>query len=293
MAILFGSIFSDSIVGTFGNDEIYAFEGNDVIFGGIGNDFTNGGLGFDIMDYSFLGEPVTLLPGGFIDKNGLGTDQIFSVEGIIGAVGEFNVIDGSSGNGITSFSIDLSQNSLTVNDIPGLGALSFYVENFVDVIGTPNGDTIIGDDADNIISGQEGNDLLLGGDGNDIVIGGSGEDFISGTNVVSGGFGEIDTLTGGGGADVFALGDDIGGYYIAEGNNDFAAITDFSINDLIVVGAGEFYSIFSDASGFDLFAVTSGVLELVADVQTTSSVAAPTGVFQLASGQMIGNFIGA
>ncbi|MGB3493782.1 MAG: hypothetical protein WBA57_13715 [Elainellaceae cyanobacterium] len=293
MAVLFGSIFSDSIVGTFGNDEIYAFEGNDVIFGGFGNDFTNGGFGFDVMDYSFLGEPVTLLPSGFIDKNGLGTDQLFSVEGIIGAVGEFNVIDGSSGNGITSFSIDLSQNSLTVNDIPGLGDFSFYVENFVDVIGTPNADTIIGDDAGNIISGQGGDDVLLGGDGNDLVIGGSGADFISGTNVASGGFGEVDTLIGGSGGDVFALGDDIGGYYIADGNNDFAEITDFSVNDLILLGAGEFYSILSDASGFDLFAVTSGVLELVADVQTTSSFAVPAGVFQLASGQTVGNFVGA
>jgi hypothetical protein len=39
----------------------------------------------------------------------------------------------------------------------------------------------------------------------------------------------VDILTGGGGRDRFVLGDSKGAYYVGQGNNDYAKITDFNL----------------------------------------------------------------
>ncbi|MBD2091276.1 hypothetical protein H6F67_15580 [Microcoleus sp. FACHB-1515] len=328
MVRVVGSIASDRLFGSFGNDELFGLGGNDVLVGSAGSDLMDGATGFDAVDYSGLGRAVTILPGGAIAKSGLGTDRISSVERIVGAIGQANAIDGT-GRGTARFDINLAANRLTVNGLPGIGTLSFAVENFVNVRGTANRDIISGNflnnfidgdsgddglfgDAGNdtligrggndsinggngfdLLTGDSGNDTLIGAANSDTLIGGDGIDVLLGTNNVNRGFNEIDTLTGGAGSDGFVLGDRSGAYYKAQGAGNYAQINDFGAIDLIVLGTGEAYQVRRDANGFDLFAVTNGLSELIADVRTTSFISLPTGTFRLASGQTFGNFVGA
>ncbi len=223
-----GTPNADTITGNDANNRIDGNDGNDLIIGSRGNDRLDGGTGFDTVDYSNLGQAITLLPQGLISKGNLGTDQILNVERIIGATGQANTIDGSSGTGATSFNIDLGANRLTVNNIPTLGSVTFEVQNFVNVLGTPNADTITGNDASNLINGLDGNDVIFGSGGNDVIFGGNGNDSVFGSassEFIDGG-NDDDTLYGNGGKDIL-----IGG-----AGNDL--IYGGSDNDIILGGTG-------------------------------------------------------
>jgi hypothetical protein len=114
-----------------------------------------------------------------------------------------------------------------------------------DVIrGGSNDDLIFGNLGADTLSGFFGNDTLLGGQGNDRLYGEENNDLLSGDlgddtligvyngfYVTTPGKGEIDTLTGGQGADVFVLGDNSKSYYVGQGNSDFALLTDFNANE--------------------------------------------------------------
>jgi Ca2+-binding RTX toxin-like protein len=76
-----------------GNDTLNGGAGNDTLFGGLGNDSLDGGLDTDTADYSSLSQAITLLPTGVVNKGSAGTDQLVSIERIIGAIGQVNVID--------------------------------------------------------------------------------------------------------------------------------------------------------------------------------------------------------
>jgi Ca2+-binding RTX toxin-like protein len=155
--------------GTSNTDTVVGDSFSSVFFGSAGNDSYDGAGDIDFIDYSTLGQRVTLKSQGVIEKaGGLGTDTIAGVESIIGAAGQSNLIDGTvAGPQVTSFNINLATNNLTVNGIPGIGSASFFVQNFTDVRGTTNSDTVVGDGAANSFFGSAGNDLLDGGLGND------------------------------------------------------------------------------------------------------------------------------
>jgi len=144
---------------------------NDTIIGSTGNDTINGGVGIDTANYSAIGQAITLLPTGIVNKGTAGTDQLIKVETIIGATGLLNVIDNSSATGATTINANLGTQSLVVNADGLPTPLSFTVTNFVNVIGTKNNDTITGDVANNTLSGGGGNDSLNGGGGNDQIFG--------------------------------------------------------------------------------------------------------------------------
>jgi hypothetical protein len=55
------------------------------------------------------------------------------------------------------------------------------------------------------VYGGSGRDLLTGGDGNDLVASNEGNDLLSGTDAISRGINEVDTLQSGSGADRFVL----------------------------------------------------------------------------------------
>ena len=116
---IIGTPNSDFLRGTYFADRIFGLAGDDVILGLGGNDYLFGGKGFDTADYSSLGQAVTLKPNGVIDKGKAGTDKLFQVESIIGAVDQANAIDASTAGGKTSIEVDLSANSLVVKNIPG------------------------------------------------------------------------------------------------------------------------------------------------------------------------------
>ncbi|MEH2295896.1 calcium-binding protein [Nostoc sp.] len=166
------------IFGTTGNDTLNGFAGNDTFKGSKGNDSINGGDGIDTADYSQLGQTITLSRVGTIQKTGgFGQDQLFKVEKIIANANVANnTIDASQSSAGVSITVNLQAQSLSANNIPGLGKLSFTAVNFDNVIGTNANDSIIGDNQNNQLFGNNGNDTLDGGLGTDILNGGAGND---------------------------------------------------------------------------------------------------------------------
>ena len=122
-------------------------------------------------------------------------------------------------------------------------------DDFIGDIGAGD-DQFFGNLDNDLLNGGEGNDQLFGGQGDDGEFGSGGNDLVSGDkgddiligidteNTTNPGFGEIDTLVGGEGVDIFALGFESLSYYVGSGNNDFGLITDFNVaEDSIFVSA--------------------------------------------------------
>ncbi|MEG4862412.1 MULTISPECIES: calcium-binding protein [unclassified Microcoleus] len=208
---------ANSINTTTGNDNITGDSLDNFILGSSGTDSILGGLGTDTISYLSLSNGITLEAKGIVDKGAAGTDSLQSIEQIIAPLGQINTIDASTGSGTASINANLSQNSLAVNNLPGIGTLNFTVENFANVTGTPNVDVITGNNLDNYLIGGAGNDTLSGGRGNDTLIGVNPSSATPGSN-------ETDLLIGGRGRDVFVLGDAAISYYQGTG---VALIQDF------------------------------------------------------------------
>ena len=104
-----------------------------------------------------------------------------------------------------------------------------------EISGTQKSEKLLGTEAADRILGLSGNDSLTGKQGNDMLLGGAGEDILNGTYATSlhPGRGEIDILNGAQNADTFVLGDAANTYYAGSGNNDYALIEDFGIDDKI------------------------------------------------------------
>ncbi|NJN12496.1 MAG: hypothetical protein HC815_32880, partial [Richelia sp. RM1_1_1] len=94
----------------------------------------------------------------------------------------------------------------------------------MNLIGTPNDDTLQGGDGNDNIDGKAGNDSLLGGAGDDTLSGGSGNDILYGGD-------DSDSLIGGDGDDLLNGG--AGNDYVRE-----TADTDFVLTDNQLTGRG-------------------------------------------------------
>jgi Ca2+-binding RTX toxin-like protein len=89
-------------------------------------------------------------------------------------------------------------------------------------------DTLRGGDGNDVLRGFSGDDQLFGGNGNDILVGGERYDVALAQQFDHL---EVDTLTGGSGADLFVLGDETGSYYtnaLAGSNANRAVLADFN-----------------------------------------------------------------
>ena len=86
----------------------------------------------------------------------------------------------------------------------------------------------------NILTGNTDNNSLSGAAGNDSLFGDLGNDTLLGCLAVSPrGRAEIDTLTGGGGSDIFILGTSVG-YFYDDGNASSLGVLDYAyITDLV------------------------------------------------------------
>jgi Ca2+-binding RTX toxin-like protein len=175
---------NNTLIGNGGNDILTGNGGNDTFSGGNGNDAINGGLGSDTVDYSSLTEAITLLASGIVNKGSFGTDTIVGVETVIGATGQSNTIDASTGIATTtSLNVNLATNSLIINGLPApINSITLNVQNFLNVVGTTQNDTIRGNNLANELVGNTGNDTIQGNDGNDILDGGEGNDQLFGGN---------------------------------------------------------------------------------------------------------------
>ncbi|MFK0734992.1 MAG: calcium-binding protein [Gloeotrichia echinulata GP01] len=175
-----GTAQNDSITGNASNNILSGGAGDDVLGGSTGNDTLNGEAGIDTANYSALGQTIVLGTTGTVTKAGGGIDQLNGIETITASTLLGDTIDASAATGSTSITANLAINSLTVNNIPFLGTLNFTVNNFENVTGTANNDTIFGNAGYNILRGGAGVDFLMGDAGNDTLIGGSGVDFLVG-----------------------------------------------------------------------------------------------------------------
>ena len=231
---------SENVIGSAGNDSIAGNNVDNVLFGSAGNDSLVGSGGTDTVDYSDLGAAVTLKALGVIEKDGLGTDTIQTIERIVGDA-DFaadNWIDGfnADGNNVT-FDVDLAAETLTLIGIPVIGNVTFEVENFRKVRGTDNGDTISGDGEDNVLSGLNGGDTLSGRDGRDEILGGGGRDLLDGgdgNDTLDGGAGQ-DTLVGGLGEDELSGGGSNDTFVFLFESGVVDTVTDLTMNDSILL----------------------------------------------------------
>ncbi|MHC5598092.1 MAG: calcium-binding protein [Nostoc sp.] len=162
------------------------------------------------------------------------------------------------------------------NLIGGSGNDSLY--------GGKGGDVLFGDEitigsgtpaGNDYLSGEDGNDLLYGGRGNDTLLGGADNDFFSGYGGVSG---EIDTYTGGAGADTFSLGYNGSFTNIDYLGSGYAIITDFNWlqGDKIRVGGSKRDYTLQKSSNFSGTAALDTLIyrnsDLIAVVQDTTNV---------------------
>jgi hypothetical protein len=177
------------------------------------------------------GDTITVTATGYLDCD-LTSGSVIENTATV-AIGGGDMDENPANNSDTDNSFSISANS------PGVfGSFAF-------LSGTAGNDVIIGNNFNQTINGNFGNDSLFGSGGNDqlnggfgddLLVGGSGDDQISGgvgNDTLDGacttlGVGQVDRLTGNGGFDYFILGNEIGAFYLGNGNQDFAYITDFN-----------------------------------------------------------------
>jgi Ca2+-binding RTX toxin-like protein len=242
VASLNGTTASDLLSGESTEaDLIFGFEGNDTILGLGEDDTLVGGVGEDII------------------SGDLGNDLLFGnaeLDYIFGNEGNDSILAGQGDDLMTG---DQGSDLLFGN----LG------KDFIS--GGENSDTIFGGQGDDLLSGDAGNDVLFGDLGVDFIQG------IDTSEFSQFGLGEIDTLTGGVGADFFALGNENRSFYLGSGNNDFAVITDFQAGEDIIIlqQTGNVtltnFSINGLGNGVGIFVKTGSQDELIGFVQGLSA----------------------
>ncbi|HEY9661216.1 MAG TPA: matrixin family metalloprotease [Allocoleopsis sp.] len=129
-------------------------------------------------------------------------------------------------NGVTGVIIE--------NAISGSGDDLLTGNDVANVLNSNDGfDTLYGGAGNDTLDGSTGNDTLFGQLGNDSLLGGEGYDYLRGFSWGSNE--EIDTLVGGGGGDIFALGDSTETFYLGGLHSDgvdysYAIIQDWDVS---------------------------------------------------------------
>jgi Ca2+-binding RTX toxin-like protein len=164
---------SDKIQGDAGEDELLGDKGNDDILGGAGDDHIEGGPGDDGDLEGGAGTDVLM--------GGAGTDHVDGGPGdgdvVRGDAGTDVLSGGPGGGDIVSFA-SATRGGIIVNLSADRAKGDGHDElsGFEDVVGSPQGDTLIGDDVANRLDGGVGNDTLMAGGGGGEALGGPGTD---------------------------------------------------------------------------------------------------------------------
>jgi Ca2+-binding RTX toxin-like protein len=214
-----GGVENDIVFGGDGADNVRGDAGIDSLIGGPGDDKLRGGHGPDQVQYYDAPNAVTVdLRAG--TASGHGADKLDSVERIVGshssdtllgssAANEFiglegdDSIDGRGGRDAVHFNFRFDP--VTVDLVNGIatGQGTDELRSIEDVVGTINGDRLIGNRDENHLIGLEGPDVLEGGDGADRLQGDPGDDGLRGgrgRDALDGGTG-VDSGDGGPGRD--------------------------------------------------------------------------------------------
>ena len=212
-----GTNYNDVLSGDANANTLTGGSGNDTLKGGAGNDKLDGGAGIDTASYAGTASGVTvnLLNHSVQNTVGAGSDQLVSIENVVGSAfddtltgNEFaNVLTGSDGNdlllgslgndflygglGIDTASYAAATGNVRVNlTLAGvqstISAGSDMLSGIENLTGGAYDDQLTGDGGANILTGNAGNDLLIGGLGDDTLSGGAGSDTASYANATAG-----------------------------------------------------------------------------------------------------------
>ncbi|MBE9168975.1 hypothetical protein IQ238_16125 [Pleurocapsales cyanobacterium LEGE 06147] len=185
-----------------------------------------------------------------------------------------------------SFAVEPGEGNIIIFDMDGDNSLT----------GGPGDDILVGGKEDDTLEGGEGNDILVGIDGNDYISGGKGDDtltggginFVNDTLFVTLDTSGIDTLSGGQGADLFVLGgnsqtqSEIVIHYDEAGNDDYALITDFNLDEdkIFLGGSKNDYRLGSSPNDLPVGTALYREDELIAIIQGSSELSLNESYFQ-------------
>jgi Ca2+-binding RTX toxin-like protein len=200
----------------------------------LSNPNVNGGTGIEHLTYTGTAS-VSLIGNDLSNsiRGGSGNDTLDGRGGtntLIGGAGnDFYILQANSSDLIVDTA---GTDTVLVNGSLNLSTLAggSNIENLL--LTSSSGATLTGNTLNNLIRGNLGNDFLSGGAGNDTLIGTSAT-----------GLGEIDTLIGGVGADLFVLGTASSVFYNGPGASDYALIRDFNVEqgDQLQLNSGATY----------------------------------------------------
>ena len=244
---IWGSSYSDELIGNHVANMLFGRGGNDKINGGRGDDSIWGGAGADVLtgyhgdDMVFGGDDDDLLEGGDGDdtlEGGMGADVLEGGDGddiLEGGMGADDLdggdnspvgVPGDAGDAGDTAAYTMSEEGVTIDlgarggpSAEGGDATGDTLDDIENVRGSDHDDKLTGDKYPNKLYGNMGEDTLMGGAGNDTIRGGKDDDEIdggAGHDMIQGDKGD-DELTGGDGNDTFIL---------MEGDGD-DEITDF------------------------------------------------------------------
>ena len=239
-----GGIGIDTLDGGAG-DDLYIVDSalDQIIEDGVGTDtiltsvsfdlshaLVNGGTGLEKLIYSGISNAVAL--SGNASENtiigGAGSDTLDGKAGV-------NSLIGGAGDDFYVLAVNDDDKILDTSGTDtalAIGTLSLATlsggSSIENIQLTAGSGTLTGNSLANTITGFTGADYLVGGTANDSLSGGGGDDTLVGSSSSARGAGEVDTLTGNLGIDIFVLGDSTDVYYDANATSDYAIITDFA-----------------------------------------------------------------
>lgn len=205
-------------------------------------------------------------------QDGVTSGSVTLEEGVDTATFNITVSDDEAVEEIESFDVNIALAADQTEDVELLvSSVRLTVESDdvepppaqIEIIGTKNNDTLIGNDADNIIEGLGGNDVLIGGKGDDKLVGGMGDDILlgapgfdeliggAGNDDMEGGDGN-DLLSGGEGDDLLRGGKGIDQLYSGAGNN---MLTGGEDGDFFILGLEGTHTIEDYTIGSDIIAL--------------------------------------
>ena len=238
MALIQGTESNDSLYNPSTDDTVYLGGGDDRFTFGYGNDTVSGGTGNDTI-------------GTSADSESGGT--VFGESGddaIVAFYGKEHALYGGEGD-------DFIRSG-------GYSDSLFGGNGDDDLSGYAGNDRLYGEEGDDLLVGSTGSDVLVGGNGNDTI---AGQLYKDNSHRIEDITNNIDTLYGGGGADIFILGESFvpsrfysnlndgktGSFYSLNGNNDYAVIEDFQVGEDKIQLRGTLNNYTIGASATDLF----------------------------------------
>lgn len=168
---LVGSKYDDHLIGDAGNNQLYGYLGHDILEGGDGIDKLYGGDGDDILFAGkvFGTDTASPVSAGYYEElhGGEGKDRLYA--GI-----NADILDGGGNVAGAGDIVDYTKSAkaVTVNLATGHGSGGYAAGDsytgIEDIVGSFHSDRLIGDANSNVIEGVFGNDTLTGGGGSDV-----------------------------------------------------------------------------------------------------------------------------